>query len=85
MTEYFTGQELLNRYTAENQLSTENPNPMIRVLPKSMIEDSHRRYDKKKYVSMVKRAVWNLIRPFVPGESSIGTRLYERTSLDSFA
>ncbi len=39
-----------------------------------MIDDSHRRYDKKKYVSMVKRAVWNLIRPFVPGESSIGTK-----------
>ncbi len=55
MTEYFTGQELLNRYTAENQLS------------------------------MVKRAAWNLLRPFVPGESSIGTRLYEKTRLDSFA
>lgn len=66
-------------------LNTENPNPMLRVLPKSMIDDAHRRYDKKKYASMVRRAAWNLLRPFVPSESSIGTRLYERTRLDSFA
>jgi len=85
MTEYFTGQELLNRYTAENQLSTKTPNHMLKVLQKSLIDDSHRRNDKKKYVSMVKRAVWNLLRPFVPGEKSIGTRLYEKTRLDSFA
>jgi len=66
-------------------LNTESQNPMLRVMPASMMNDSHRRYDRKKYASMVRRAAWNLLRPFVPGEKSIGTRLYERTRLDSFA
>jgi len=66
-------------------LNTESPNPMLRVLPKSMIDDAYKKYDKKKYASMVRRAAWNLLRPFVPGERSIGTRLYKKTILDSFA
>ncbi len=66
-------------------LNTESPNPMLRVMPASLLDGSHKMYDKKKYASMVRRAAWNLLRPFVPGEKSIGTRLYERTRLDSFA
>jgi len=66
-------------------LNTESHNPMLRVMPASLMDVSHRRYDKKKYASMVRRAAWNLLRPFVSGEQSIGTQLYERTKLDSFA
>lgn len=66
-------------------MNTESPNPFLRVMPASKIDGAHNSYDKKKYASMVRRAAWNLLRPFVPGEKSIGTQLYERTRLDSFA
>jgi DNA polymerase elongation subunit (family B) len=66
-------------------LNTESPNPMLRVMPASLLDGSHKSYDKKKYASMVRRAAWNLLRSFVPDEKSIGTRLYERTRLDAFA
>ena len=66
-------------------MNTESPNPFLRVMPASKIDGSHRSYDKKKYASMVRRAAWNLLRPFVPSEKSIGKQLYERTRLDSFA
>lgn len=65
-------------------MNTESPNPYLRVLPKSQMDKKHRGYDKKKYEQMVRRAAWNLLRPFVPGEASIGTKLYERTRLDRF-
>lgn len=65
-------------------MNTESPNPYMRVLPKAQMEKDHRGYDKKKYEQMVRRAAWNLLRPFVPGEASIGTKLYERTRLDRF-
>jgi DNA polymerase elongation subunit (family B) len=66
-------------------MNTESPNPFLRVIPASKVDETHRGYDKNKYASMVRRAAWNLLRPFVPNEKSIGTRLYERTRLDSFA
>lgn len=66
-------------------MNTESPNPFLRVMPASKIDGSHRSYDKKKYASMVRRAAWNLLRPFVPNEKSIGHKLYEKTRLDSFA
>ena len=66
-------------------MNTESPNPYLRVMPASMIDGAHRSYDKKKYASMVRRAAWNLLRPFVPNEKSIGVKLYERTRLDNFA
>ncbi len=65
-------------------MNTESPNPYLRVMPASKLDKTSRKYDKKKYASMVRRAAWNLLRPFVPGEKSIGTQLYERTRLDSF-
>ena len=65
-------------------MNTKSPNPFMRVMPASKLTENSRGYDKKKYEQMVRRAAWNLLRPFVPSEVSIGTRLYERTRLDRF-
>jgi hypothetical protein len=65
-------------------MNTESSNPYLRVMPASKLDEGHRGYDKKKYALMVRRAAWNLLRPFVPGEISIGTQLYERTKLESY-
>jgi hypothetical protein len=81
MTEYISGVEMLNRQQAEPQLSTESPNPYLRVMPASKLDTGHRGYDKKKYTAIVRRAAWNLPRPFIPSEQSIDTQLYEKTSM----
>jgi DNA polymerase elongation subunit (family B) len=65
-------------------MNTESTNPYLRVMPASKMDSGHRGYDKKKYAQMVRRAAWNLLRPFVPGEQSIGTQIYERTRLDVY-
>jgi DNA polymerase elongation subunit (family B) len=65
-------------------MNTESPNPCMRIIPASKIDAQHKSYDKKKYASMVRRAAWNLLRPFVRDESNIGTQLYEETRLDIF-
>ncbi|MFH1179008.1 MAG: hypothetical protein V1710_01475 [Candidatus Bathyarchaeota archaeon] len=80
MTEYISGVEMLNRQQAEPQLSTESPNPYLRVMPASKLNTGHRGYDKKKYTAMMRRAAWNLPRPFIPSEQCIGTQIYEKTS-----
>ena len=66
-------------------MNTESTNPYLRVMPASKLDEGHRGYDKKKYALMVRRAAWNLLRQFVHGEQSIGTQLYERTRLESYA
>jgi DNA polymerase elongation subunit (family B) len=66
-------------------MNTESPNPYLRVMPASKLDKGHRGYDKKKYTLMVRRGAWNLLRPFIPGEQSIGTQLYEKTRLDVYA
>ena len=66
-------------------MNTESPNPYLRVIPASKLDTGHRSYDKKKYTQMVRRAAWNLLRPFIPSEQSIGTQLYMETSLRAFA
>jgi hypothetical protein len=66
-------------------MNTESPNPYLRVMPASKMDIGHKGYDKKKYTQMVRRAAWNLLRPFVPNEQSIGAQLYEETSLRAFA
>lgn len=66
-------------------MNTEHSNPYLRVMPASKLDGAHKGYDRKKYAAMVRRSAWNLLRPFVPCETSIGNRLYESTRLDSFA
>jgi len=66
-------------------MNTESPNPYLRVMPASKLDAGHRGYDRKKYTQMVRRAAWNLLRPFVPSEQNIGTQLYMETSLRAFA
>jgi hypothetical protein len=66
-------------------MNTESPNQYLRVMPASKLDTGHRGYDKKKYTAMVRRAAWNLLRPFIPSEQCIGTQLYEKTYLDSYA
>jgi DNA polymerase elongation subunit (family B) len=65
-------------------VNTERRNPYLRVMPASMLNGGHQRYDRKKYTKMAKRAAWNLIRPFVPNEDLMeGKRLQERR-LDAY-
>jgi DNA polymerase elongation subunit (family B) len=73
--------EEMSRYILVN---TEQDNPFLRVMPESMIDDGHRAYDRRKYASMMRRAAWNILRPFVPDESMIvGSRVRE-TLLDRY-
>jgi hypothetical protein len=65
-------------------MNTENPNPYHRILPATKIDSAHNKYDKRKYSLMVRRAAWNLLRPFIPDEGSIGAKIYEKTQLDFF-
>ncbi|MCW4014402.1 MAG: hypothetical protein NWF07_15645 [Candidatus Bathyarchaeota archaeon] len=66
-------------------MNTEHSNPYLRVMPASKLDGAHRSYDRKKYSQMVRRGAWNLLRPFIPGETNIGTKLYESTKLESFS
>jgi DNA polymerase elongation subunit (family B) len=65
-------------------MNTESPNPYLRVMPASKIDAGHKGYDKKKYTQLVRRAAWNLLRPFIPNEHEIGNRMYEVTSLRDY-
>jgi hypothetical protein len=56
----------------------------MRVMPEHMIDDSHRAYDKRKYAAMVRRAAWNLLRPFVPEEENVGIKTLRDGKLDSY-
>jgi DNA polymerase-2 len=62
------GMEEMSRYILVN---TENTNPYMRVMPEHMIDQGHRAYDRRKYVSMMRRAAWNILRPFIPEEDNI--------------
>jgi hypothetical protein len=44
----------------------------MRVMPEHMIDQDHRAYDRRKYASMMRRAAWNILRPFIPEEDRIG-------------
>jgi DNA polymerase I len=66
-------------------VNTERRNPFLRVMPASMLNGSHRRYDRKKYAAMTRRAAWNLLRPFVAGEDAIGGCALRETRLNAYA
>ena len=73
--------EEMSRYLLEN---TESANPYMRVMPASMIDGAHRGYDRRKYAKLVRRAAWNILRPFVQDEESIeGSRL-QTSRLDTY-
>jgi DNA polymerase elongation subunit (family B) len=61
--------EEMSRYILVN---TKNTNPFMRVMPEHMIDQDHRAYDRRKYASMMRRAAWNILRPFIPEEDRIG-------------
>jgi DNA polymerase elongation subunit (family B) len=61
--------EEMSKYILVN---AENSNPYRRVMSACMIDETHKAYDRKKYAAMVRRAAWNLVRPFVPCEEKIG-------------
>ena len=65
-------------------LNTKRKNPYLRVMPASLLNGSHRRYDRKKYTEMTQRAAWNLLRPFVPSEDYIGRSRYRRSNLKDY-
>lgn len=65
-------------------MNTEHSNPYLRVMPASSLDGAYKGYDRKKYAQMVRRGAWNLLRPFVPDETSIGHKLYERMRLDYY-
>lgn len=73
--------EEMSKYILVN---TENTNPYRRVMPANMIDKAHKAYDRKKYAAMVRRAAWNLLRPFIPREESIGGSRIRESRLDTF-
>ena len=50
-----------SRYVLVN---SKNSNPYLRVKPVVMIEKSDKRYDRRKYMELTKRAVMSLLSPF---------------------
>jgi DNA polymerase elongation subunit (family B) len=75
------GMEEMSRYILVN---TESNNPFMRVMPESMIDEGHRTYDRRKYAAMMRRAAWNILRPFVPEEKNIGKPLFRESDLDAY-
>jgi hypothetical protein len=65
-------------------VNTESTNPYRRVMPASMIDEAHVAYDRRKYSAMVRRGAWNLLRPFIPREESIGGDRVRESRLDTF-
>jgi DNA polymerase elongation subunit (family B) len=65
-------------------VNTERRNPYLRVMPASMLNGGHQRYDRKKYTKMAKRAAWNLIRPFVPSEDAMTGKRLKESRLESY-
>jgi hypothetical protein len=41
-------------------------------------------YDRKKYAALVRRAAWNLLRPFIRGEDVIGGQGLHASRLDQY-
>ncbi|MBD3171211.1 hypothetical protein GF326_01940, partial [Candidatus Bathyarchaeota archaeon] len=73
--------EEMSRYILVN---TEHDSPYLRVMPESMLDEGHRAYDRRKYAAMMRRAAWNILRPFVRDESDIGGARVRETSLDRY-
>jgi len=65
-------------------LNVENSNPFTRVMPASLVDPGHRYYDKRKYAELVRRAAWNLLRPFVKSEDLIEGRGLQTNRLDTY-
>jgi len=65
-------------------VNTKRRNPYLRVMPASMLNGGHRRYDRKKYSSMARRMAWNLLRPFVPCEDNIEGVNLQESRLDNY-
>jgi len=65
-------------------VNTGRRNPYLRVMPAFRLDGGHRRYDRKKYAEMTRRAAWNLLRPFVPGEDSIGGSALKAARFDAY-
>ncbi len=73
--------EEMSKYILVN---TESTNPYRRVMPASMIDEAHVAYDRRKYSAMVRRGAWNLLRPFIPREESIGGERVRESRLDTY-
>ena len=65
-------------------VNTGRRNPYLRVMPASMLNGGHHRYDRKKYAAMARRAAWNLLRPFVPSEDSMAGKRLQEIRLDTY-
>jgi len=65
-------------------LNVENANPFTRVMPASLVDPGHSYYDKKKYSELVRRAAWNLLRPFIKSEDLIEGRRLKTSRLDAY-
>ncbi len=57
-----------SRYVLVN---SKNSNPYLRVKPVVMIEKSDKRYDRRKYMELTKRAVMSLLSPFTGDLQSV--------------
>jgi DNA polymerase elongation subunit (family B) len=75
------GMEEMSRYILVN---TKCSNPFMRVMPKSMIDDEHQTYDRRKYSAMTRRAAWNLLRTFIPDEDEVGWRKTRTNKLNVY-
>jgi DNA polymerase elongation subunit (family B) len=65
-------------------VNTEARNPFTRVMPAHMLSTGRPVYDKRKYAELTRRAAWNLLRPFVPDETTIGGPPLRESRLDTY-
>ena len=65
-------------------VNTGSSNPYTRVMPASMLDGKRKAYDRKKYAELTRRATWNLLRPFVPDEETIGGARLRESRLDTY-
>jgi DNA polymerase I len=65
-------------------VNAEARNPFTRVMPAHMLGTSRGMYDKRKYAELTRRAAWNLLRPFVPDETTMGGLRLRESRLDTY-
>ena len=66
-------------------VNTERSNPYMRVMPAQMLNGTRKAYDKRKYFELTRRAAWNLLRPFIPDEETIGGEKLRLSRLDMYS
>ena len=65
-------------------VNAEGRNTYLRVMPASMLNGGHYRYDRNRYVAIARRIAWNLLIPFVPSEDSMVRKRLRESRLETY-